>query len=115
MNDGTVHAALAHALLDDGELSQALYGDVLVGFEDEMKSSLNRDTDDALICLVEDDGEVALMLVEWDNSIVKNEVARNRLTEMWRANYAVNCQQLFPIFISQLKQGMLAVAGIKWV
>ena len=115
MNDETRRAAVAHALLDDGELSQSLYSDVLLEFEDEMKLSLNNDTDDALICLVEDDGDVALMLVEWDYRVVKNEVARDRLKEMWRANYTVNCQKLFPVFISQLEQGMLAVAGLKWV
>jgi hypothetical protein len=115
MQEKLIQAALETAMLKDGLLSASLYEDTLTEFVDEMKASLNRDTDDALICLVADDDEVALMLVDWDGSITKNDKARERLKLMWRDNYAINVQQLIPLFASHLSQGMLAVGGIKWV
>ena len=108
-------AILEHSLLNDGPLSDALFNEVLTEYADEVTESLHDDADDALICLVVEDGHVAMMLVEATGAILSNEQAREKLIQMWRSKYAQNIAQIIPIFASHLKQGMLAVAGIKWV
>jgi len=38
--------------------------EVLADFEDELKASLDKDADDALLCMLADDGDVAMMVEE---------------------------------------------------
>lgn len=76
---------------------------------------MHDDADDALICVVEDDNDVAMLLIEWDGSVIHNDAALERLQQMWKHNYTANMQKLTPVFLDHLKQGMLAVAGVKWI
>lgn len=108
-------ASLEQALLNSGPLSAPLFEKILTDYVDEMEASLQEDTDDALICLVSEGQDVALMLFEWDGTLHQNEAARERLQQMWKHNYATNMQKLLPIFVADLHQGMLAVAGIQWM
>ena len=41
--------------------------EVLADFEDELKASLDKDADDALLCMLADDGDVAMMVIDWDS------------------------------------------------
>src|SRR5476649_1482930 len=85
-------ATLEQALLNSGPLSAPLFENMLTDYVDEMKASLQEDTDDALICLVSEGQDVALMLFEWDGTLHQNEAARDRLQKMWKHNYATNMQ-----------------------
>jgi len=84
-------------------------------FVDELEESLHEDADGALICVVEDDQDVAMLLVEWDGTVLQNEQAFDRLQHMWKHNYTSNMQKLIPVFVDHLKQSMLGVAGVKWI
>jgi hypothetical protein len=78
-----------------------------------MKESLHKDADDALICLVSDTGQAAMMLVEFDNKVLRNDATRLRLKQLWKENYGSNVSRLIPILVDHLNQGMLGVVGIR--
>jgi hypothetical protein len=80
-----------------------------------LHDSLHSDADDALICVVVDGDEVALMLIEWDGVELWNTAGLDRIREMWKGNYVVNMEKLIPVFAEHLGQGNLGVAGVKWI
>ena len=110
-----IAADLQSALNGKTPLSIDLYVEVLAGYEDELKASLNRDADDALLCVLADDGDVAMMVIDWDGSIYRNENALKKLQAMWRNSFDANVQTLVPIFTTHISQKNLGVAGIKWL
>ncbi|TSE34757.1 hypothetical protein Tfont_02556 [Tepidimonas fonticaldi] len=110
-----IAADLQSALSGQSPLSIDLYVEVLADYEDELKASLDKDADDALLCMLADDGDVAMMLIDWDGSIYRNENALKKLQAMWRHSFDTNVQTLLPIFSTHISQKNLAVAGIKWL
>jgi hypothetical protein len=115
MSKKSITAALESTFLDAGPFSDDLLNDVLMKFVDELVESLHKDADDALICVVEDDSDVAMLLIEWNGSVLYNEKAFERLRQMWKHNYIANMQKLIPVFVDSLSQGMLGVRGVKWL
>ena len=61
-----------------GPFSDDVLDGVLMDFVDELEESLHGDADDALICVVEDDKDVAMLLIEWDGSLLQNQTACER-------------------------------------
>lgn len=110
-----IAADLQSALSGQSPLSIDLYVEVLADYEDELKASLDKDADDALLCMLADDGDVAMMVIDWDGSIYRNENALKKLQAMWRHSFDTNVQTLLPIFSTHISQKNLAVAGIKWL
>lgn len=103
------------ALRGEKELSIDLYVEVLADHEDALKASLDRDADDALLCMLADDGNVAMLLIDWQGTIHRNDNARKKLHQMWRASFDANCKTMVPIFSEHISQRNLGVAGIKWI
>ena len=110
-----IQSALNSSLIDDGNFSVNLFRDVLVDFRESLHDSLHKDADDALICVVVDGDEVALMLIEWDGAELQNATALVRIREMWKGNYVANMAKLIPVFVEHLGQGNIGVAGVKWI
>ena len=106
---------LQAALSGQSPLSIDLYVEVLADYEDELKASLDKDADDALLCMLADDGDVAMMLIDWDGSIYRNENALKNLQAMWRHSFEINAQTLVPVLSDHISQKNLGVAGIKWL
>ena len=106
---------LQAALSGQSPLSIDLYVEVLADHEDELKASLDKDADDALLCMLADDGDVAMMLIDWDGSIYRNENALKNLQAMWRHSFEINVQTLVPVLSDHISQKNLGVAGIKWL
>ena len=102
-------------MLHGGPFSADLLNSVLMNFIDELEESLHDDADDALICVVEDDQDVAMLLIEWDGAVLHNEKAFDRLQQMWKHNLTANLQKLIPLFVDHIGQNMLGVAGVKWI
>ncbi len=111
----SIQVALESTLLHGGAFSADLLNSVLLNFVDKLKKSLDDDADDALICVVEDDGEVAMLLIDWDGTVLQNEQAFDQMKQMWRENFAANTRKLIPVFVEHLRNGMLGVAGVKWI
>ena len=110
-----IAADLQSALSGQSPLSIDLYVEVLADYEDELKASLDKDADDALLCMLADDGDVAMMVIDWDGSIYRNENALKKLQAMWRNSFDTNVQTLVPILSDHISQKNLGVAGIKWL
>ena len=106
---------LQSALFGQSPLSIDLYVEVLANYEDELKASLDKDADDALLCMLADDGDVTMMVIESDDSIYRNENALKKLQAMWRHSFEINVQTLLPILSDHISQKNLGVAGIKWL
>lgn len=115
MSKKTLRAALDQALLHRAAMSAALCTEVLMDAADELQTSLREDGDDALIALVVEDDEVAMLLIDKAGERYQNEAALGQLQQMWRQHYATNMQTVLPLFVDDLHQGMLAVAGVQWV
>lgn len=115
MSKKTIRAALEQSLLHDAAMSAALCEEVLMDAADELEESLREDNDDALIALVAEGREVAMLLIDKAGTRYRNEAARAQLQQMWRSHYAANLQTVLPIFVADLSQGMLAVGGVHWV
>jgi len=115
MSKKTIRAALEQALLHGAALSAALCEEVLLGAADELEASLREDGDDALIAVVADGAEVAFLMIDKAGTHYRNEAARAQLQQMWRGHYATNVQTVLPLFVDDLSQGLLAVAGVQWV
>ena len=81
---------------------------------DELKASLDKDADDALLCMLADDGDVAMMVIDWDGSIYRNENALKKLQTMGGTALTPMCRPSCPssVTTSARKPG---VAGIKWL
>lgn len=110
-----IAADLQSALSGQSPLSIDLYVEVLADFENELKASLDNDADDALLCMLADDGDVAMMVIDWDGSIFRNENALKKLQTMWGHSFDSNVQILLPILSDHISQKNLGVAGIKWL
>jgi hypothetical protein len=106
---------LRAALSGRKPLSIELYFDLLLDYEDELKASLDKDADDALLCMLADGGDVAMMVIDWDGNIYRNEDALKNLRDMWPDSFDTNVQTLVPILSSHISQKNLGVAGFKWV
>jgi hypothetical protein len=91
-NKKKIAADLQSALSGQSPLSIDLYVEVLADYEDELKASLDKDADDALLCMLADDGDVAMMVIDWDGSIYRNENALKKLQAMWRHSFDTNVQ-----------------------
>ncbi|MCZ2134323.1 MAG: hypothetical protein LC098_02675 [Burkholderiales bacterium] len=110
-----IAADLQSALSGQHPLSIDLYVEVLADYEDELKDSLDKDADDALLCILVDAGDVAMMVIDWDGSIYRNENALKKLRAMWEGSFETNIRTLVPFLSDAISQNNLGVAGIKWV
>ncbi|TDS69603.1 hypothetical protein EDF71_1335 [Comamonas sp. JUb58] len=110
-----IAAALNQALAEKMAMSDSLYAEELADFEAGLKASLDKDADDALLCMLADQGDVAMMLIDGDGKIYQNEAALAKLKRMWAAAFDANMQLLVPLLSDHISDGDLGVAGIKWV
>lgn len=105
---------LEDALHGRKPLSLDLYVEVLASHETKLKESLDNDADDALLCMIADGGAVAMLVIDWDGSICRNDEALAKLREMWGISFDQNAKVMAPIFADHISQRNLGVAGIKW-
>jgi hypothetical protein len=105
---------LEDALHGRKPLSLDCYVEVLASHETKLKESLDDDADDALLCMIADEGDVAMLVIDWDGSIYRNDNALAKLREMWGVSFDQNVKVMAPIFAEHISQRNLGVAGIKW-
>ncbi len=70
---------------------------------------------DLYVEVLADDGDVAMMVIDWDGSIYRNENALKKLQAMWRHSFGINVQPIVPILSTHISQKNLGMAGIKWL
>ncbi|TAH10062.1 MAG: hypothetical protein EAZ11_13395 [Curvibacter sp.] len=106
---------LEDALHGRKPLSIDAYVEIVASHETRLKDSLNDDSDDALLCMVADEGDVALLVVDWDGSTYRNDDGLQKLKQMWGSSFDQNVKTLAPIFAEHINRNNLGVAGIKWM
>lgn len=114
-NSQVIQATLEFSFLQGGPFSQHLLDSVLLNFVDELEESLHEDADDALIGVVVEGPEVAVLLIEWDGTVLTNDKALRQIQKMWKLNFEVNASKLIPVFVEHLSQNNLGIAGVKWI
>ena len=92
-----IAAELNRALAEKMAMSDTLYAEELADFEAELKASLDKDADDALLCMLADQSDVAMMLIDGGGKIYQNEAALAKLKLMWAAAFDANMQILVPL------------------
>lgn len=109
-----VSSDLSSALAGTLPLSTDLYVNALADHEPALAASLDKDADDALLCMLADEGQVAMLVIDWDGTVYRNEGALEKLRAMWPTSLYANAKVLVPIFCEHISQKNLGVAGIKW-
>ena len=110
-----IEKLLEKALAASGEMVHDLYEYELEELIPDLKQSLKQDQDDYVFTVTENQGHVAMALVEKSGAVHINERARTRLKTLWADAYDSNIQKLIPTFAQQLSRGQLPINGVKSV
>jgi hypothetical protein len=54
-----------------------------------------------------------MVLMERSGKIYINELARDKLRDLWRDAYLHNMKKLIPVFAKQLNDGVIPINGVK--
>lgn len=115
MKSKQIAALLQKALIEGGKMEQSLYEYELEEHIDYWYDGLKADRDDFVFAVTENSGHVAMVMIMPDKTVFVNEVARAKLSEFWRSNYAVNMKQLIPMMAEELADDIIFVNGVKTV
>ncbi len=112
---------LKNALLNDGKMEQDLYEYEFEVLLDELLASLIKDKDDFLFAITTHKNDVtgiedtAMVLIDHSSKVYINELARDKLKEVWEDDYERRMTKLIPDFAKQLYKGDIPINGIKTV
>jgi hypothetical protein len=65
--------------------------------------------------MITDDGDVAMLVIDWDGSVYRNDNGLKKLREMWVVSFDQNVKVMTPIFAEHFSRQNLGVAGIAWM
>jgi hypothetical protein len=108
-----IEKLLRQALLQEGAMQYRLYEYELEERLDDLQSSLTADQDDYIFTVTENNGDVAMALMEKSGQVYINEQARERLQALWPVGYTGNMKRFIPSFARQLSRGELPITGVK--
>ena len=111
----TITQRLEQALLRDGPMRDELYAFEVEGLVDDLKASMAQDQDEYIFAVTENNGDVAMVLVEQSGDVHHNAQARSKLQALWPGAYQRNMQRLIPAFARQLHAGEIPINGVKTV
>jgi len=110
-----IEKLLRNALINDGKMQYRLYEYELEELLDDMKSSLIKDRDEFIFAITENNNDVAMVLIEKSGKVYINELARNKLKDLWSNAYLYNMNKLIPVFAKQLNDGEIPINGVKTI
>ena len=113
MSKKIIEQNLRHALLDAGPLVMKLFEFELKEHIEEYLQSKQRDGDKFLFAVTEHTNDVAMLLIDENNTVHVNEDARALLKKLWRNAYRYNVKRLIPQIADELNKGYLFFAGVK--
>jgi frataxin-like iron-binding protein CyaY len=93
----------------------SLYEFELEELVDDLMQSMLDDHNDYIFSVTENNGHVAMVLIEKSGQVYVNEQAREKLKHFWPAAYESNMQKLIPVFARQLDGGDIPVNGVHQV
>jgi len=115
MSKRSIEKNLIKALLNDGKLEKALFDYELAEHVDEYLLSKKQDNDKYFFAVTEHTNDVAMLLIDENDVVHINEMARQRLQTFWRDAYSENMKKLIPDMAAELDAGFLYSAGVKEV
>jgi hypothetical protein len=114
MSKMTTEKHLVRALLNDGTMSKSLFENELLVQADEFLKSKREDLDDIFFAITEEENQVAMLLIDGDETIFVNEEAREVLKLFWQKSvYEDNMLMLLPQMVDELSEGYYFVTGVK--
>jgi len=115
MSKRSIEKNLTKALLNNGKLEKALFDYELAEHVDEYLLSKKQDNDKYFFAVTEHTNDVAMLLIDENDVVHINEMARQRLQTLWRDAYSENMKNLIPDMAAELDAGFLYSAGVKEV
>jgi hypothetical protein len=113
MSKRSIAANLRRVLRYDQPFAMALFDYELREHIEEYLESKHRDNDRYFFAVTEHTNDVAMFLIDEDDTVHINEDARATLRALWRNAYAQNIQRLLPKMVQDLSAGYLFAAGVK--
>ncbi len=113
MRKKVIEKNLRKVLLEDGPFAKALFEYELEEHVEEYKLSKRDDGDKYFFAVTEHTNDVAMLLIDEDDNVHINEVARTVLKRLWRTAYRKNLLQLIPDMARQLDAGYLYTVGVR--
>ncbi len=108
-----IERVLKHALINNGDMALSLYKYELEELVDELRSSMDKDNDAFIFSITENNGDVAMVLIEATGKMYINEQAREKLKTLWLDAYESNMKKLIPDFAKQLINNVIPINGVK--
>lgn len=106
---------LREAFLQDGEMHHALYEYELEEHIDYWYDQLKADRNEYAIVITENNGHVAMVLIQDDKTLYINEAGREKLKKLWFAAYKQNMEMFIPMMAQDLFNGYISVTGVNTV
>ena len=110
-----IQTGLRKVLLAGADMSHALYKYELEEHVAYWKAGMIADQDEFLFVVTENRVDVAMLLMTNKNELFINELAREKLQQLWHNEgvYESNMKQFIPVMAEQLAGGDIAVTGVK--
>jgi hypothetical protein len=115
MSKKTIADNLKRALLEDAPFALALFDYELREHIEEYLESKHTDHERYFFAITEHTNDVAMLLIDEQDTVHINEEARAVLRALWRDAYPKNIQRLIPKMVQDLNAGYLFAAGVKVV
>ena len=94
-------------------MEHALYEFELEEHIDYWYEGLKADRDEFVFAVTAQSGDVAMVLITDEKTVYVNEVAREKLSELWPITYHTNMKRLIPMMAKELENDIIAVNGVK--
>ena len=104
---------LKKALLENGEMDYGLYEYELKEHLNMWYGGLKADHEDYVFVVTENSGDVAMVLISKNKTVLVNENAREKLSELWLLNYENNLKLMLPILAGDINDGFFGVTGVR--
>ena len=66
-----------------------------------------------MFVVTENSGHVAIILISKNKTVLVNENAREKLSELWLLNYENNLKLMLPILAGDIDNGFFGVTGVR--
>lgn len=113
MRKKIIEKNLRKALLENGPFARALFEYELEEHIEEYIQSKHADRDDYFFAVTEHTDDVAMLLIDKQDTVHVNEAARALLITLWQKAYRKNFRLLIPNMARELDAGYLFSAGVK--
>ena len=116
-----LNIVLENALLYGGKMEYQLYEYEFEELLEELLATLIKDKDDFLFAITTHKNDItgkedtAMVLIDASGKAYINELARDKLKEVWEDDYQRRMTKLIPDFAKQLYKGDIPITGIKTV